>query len=304
MVSLGRKLKWPKTGHKWLYKHIRVVLCKKRFDERANIQKMRRFWKLAKMATMQGYSLPYMVSLGQRLKSPKTGQNWLYKLTRIVLSKKTLGKNWWYSNNETVWKIGKNGHSVKAITFAKRSVWVKDWNHQKRAKNDSTSTLELFYAKNVLIKGPIFEKWDDFENWQKWPLSKGYSLCKMVSLGRKLKWPKTGHKWLYKHIRVVLCKKRFYKRANIQKMRRFWKLAKMATMQGYSLPYMVSLGQRLKSPKTGQNWLYKLTRIILSKKTLGKNWWYSNNETVWKIGKNGHSVKAITFAKRSVWVKD
>ena len=139
---------------------------------------------------------------------------------------------------------------------------------------------------------------------QKWPLSKGYSLCKMVSLGRKLKWPKTGHKWLYKHIRVVLCKKRFDKRANIQKMRRFWKLAKMATMQGYSLPYMVCLGQRLKSPKTGQNWLYKLTRIVLSEKTLGKNWWHSNNETVWKIGKNGHSVKAITFAKRSVWVKD
>ena len=185
MVSLGQKLKSPKTGGKWLYKHIRVVLCKKRLAKRANIREMRRFWKL-----------------------------------------------------------------------------------------------------------------------QKWPLSKGYSLCKMVSLGRKLKWPKTGHKWHYKHIRVVLCKKRFDERANIQKMRRFWKLAKMATMQGYSLPYMVSLGQRLKSPKTGQNWLYKLTRIVLSKKTLGKNWWYWNNETVWKIGKNGHSVKAITFAKRSVWVKD
>ena len=56
---------------------------------------------------------------------------------------------------------------------------------------DSTSTLELFCAKNRSQKHQIFEKWDDFENR---PSCKGYRLCKMVSLGQKLRWPKTFSK--------------------------------------------------------------------------------------------------------------
>ena len=58
-----------------------------------------------------------------------------------------------------------------------------------------------------------------------------YSLCKMVSLGQKLKMPKTCDKRLYKHFRLVLWKKRLQKAANVWEMRPFWKLAKMATMQ-------------------------------------------------------------------------
>ena len=63
-----------------------------------------------------------------------------------------------------------------------------------------------------------------------WKLAK-ISLCKMLSLGQKLKMQKTCDKRLYKHIRLVLCKKRLQKAANISEMRPFWKLAKMATMQ-------------------------------------------------------------------------
>ena len=36
---------------------------------------------------------------------------------------------------------------------------------------------------------------------------KGYSLCKMVNFGRKLKMPKTCEKRFYKNNRVILCKK-------------------------------------------------------------------------------------------------
>ena len=57
-------------------------------------------------------------------------------------------------------------------------------------KKGSRSTLELFYAENSSRKQLLFEKSEDFENWLKWPVSKGYSLCKMVSLGQKLKLPK------------------------------------------------------------------------------------------------------------------
>ena len=36
---------------------------------------------------------------------------------------------------------------AKAIVFAKWSVWVKKSKYQKHAKNYSTTTRELFYAK-------------------------------------------------------------------------------------------------------------------------------------------------------------
>ena len=36
--------------------------------------------------------------------------------------------------------------------------------------------MQLFYAKNGFKKQLIFGKIDHFENWQKWPPSKGYSL--------------------------------------------------------------------------------------------------------------------------------
>ena len=52
----------------------------------------------------------------------------------------------------------KFSHLAKAIDFANWSVWVKDSNGQKRAKKDSTSTLEGFCAKNRLKKHQIFEK--------------------------------------------------------------------------------------------------------------------------------------------------
>ena len=50
-------------------------------------------------------------------------------------------------------------------------------------KNGSTSTLQLFYAKNGSEEQLIFEKREHFENGQKWPQCKGYSPCKMGSLG-------------------------------------------------------------------------------------------------------------------------
>ena len=72
----------------------------------------------------------------------------------------------------------------------------------------------------------ILEKWEHFENGQKWPPSKG-----LVTLAQKLKMHKNMLKTFLQHIAVVLCKKRLEKTANIGKMRAFWKWPKMATKQ-------------------------------------------------------------------------
>ena len=53
--------------------------------------------------------------------------------------------------------------------------------------------------------------------------AKAYTIspCKILSLGQKRKLPKTCEKRFYKHFKVVLCKKRLEKTANIRKMRGF-----------------------------------------------------------------------------------
>ena len=53
----------------------------------------------------------------------------------------------------------------------------------------------------------------------------GYSLCKMVSLGQKLKMPKM-RKPFYKNNTVVLCKKKLLEKAlNIREIRRYLKFS-------------------------------------------------------------------------------
>ena len=42
-TKFGSKIKLPKTREKHLYKHIRAVLCKKRYQKTANIREMRQF---------------------------------------------------------------------------------------------------------------------------------------------------------------------------------------------------------------------------------------------------------------------
>ena len=54
--------------------------------------------------------------------------------------------------------MAKIGHDAKAIALVKWSVWVKNLKCQKDAKNDCTSTLELFCAKERSKKTPDIRK--------------------------------------------------------------------------------------------------------------------------------------------------
>ena len=73
-------------------------------------------------------------------------------------------------------------------------------------------------------KGPPPEKWDHFKNR---PSSKGYSLCKIITLGQKLKFEKACQNPFHKSLRVFVCKKPLQKTLNIGEMRPFWKSAIM-----------------------------------------------------------------------------
>ena len=126
---------------------------------------------------------------------------------------KTAPKNNKYSRNESILKIG---HHAKAIAHAKSSNSVKNYNSKKHVKIHSTNHLELFCAKNRSKNHEILEKLEQFENR---PSCKGYSPCKILSFGQKLKFQKTCQNPFYKSFRVVLSKKPLEKSRNLGEIR-------------------------------------------------------------------------------------
>ena len=86
---------------------------------------------------------------------------------------------------------------------------------KKHVKIHSTNHLQFFCAKNRSEKHQMFEKREYFENRPSW---KGYSPCRILTLGQKLKFQKTCQHPFQKSFTVILCKKSLRKTPNIREM--------------------------------------------------------------------------------------
>ena len=126
------------------------------------------------------YSPCKIHTLGQKLKLQKHVKIHSTNLLQFFCAK-SAGKNNKYSKNETILKIG---HHAKAIAHAKSSLCFKNLNSKKHVKIHPINHLQLFCAKNRSKKHQILEKSDHCENP---PSCKGYSPCKILTLGSKLK---------------------------------------------------------------------------------------------------------------------
>ena len=163
-----------------------------------------------------------MLSLDQNLKLRKTRKKNDYTGTlQLFYARNAARKKLIFRKREDFkicpkWPLCKRYSLCKMLSLDPKLKITKN-----TQKNDFTSTVQLFYARNGARKQLIFRKREDFKILQKWPLCKDYSLCKMLSLDQKLKLPKTRKKRLYQHSTVVLCKKRSQKTANIPKTRGF-----------------------------------------------------------------------------------
>ena len=148
-------------------------------------------------------------------------------------------EKWEHFENCQKWPPSKGYRLCKIVTLGQKLKMHKNMRFYKIAVSTKTLIFESCCQKwppckkkNSFEKtANIRVKWEHFENCQKWPPSKGYRLCKIVTLGQKLKMHKNMLKTFLQHIAVALCKKRLQKTANIRKMRAFWKLPKMATKQ-------------------------------------------------------------------------
>ena len=193
------------------------------------------------------------------------------------------------------WDHFQNRPSCKGYSPCKILTLGQKLKFQKTYQNPFYKSFRIVLCKKPLEKTPNIREMRPFSNR---PSCKGYSLCKILTLGQKLKFQKTYQNPFYKSFRIVLCKKPLEKTPNIREMRPF---SNRPSCKGYSLWKILTLGQKLKFQKTCQNPFYKSFRVVLCKKTARKNTKYSRNETILKIG---HHAKAIAFAKSSLWVKN
>ena len=138
-------------------------------------------------------------------------------ILQLFCAKKPLKKHK-YSRNETILKIGL---SCKGYSPCKILTLGQKLKFQKTCQNPFYKSFRAICVQKTAPKNTsIFEKWDHFENR---PSCKGYSPCKILTLGQKLKFQKTCQNPFYKSFRVVLCKKPLQKTPNIREMRPFWK---------------------------------------------------------------------------------
>ena len=118
------------------------------------------------------------------------------------------------------------------------------------AKNVSTTHCSCSMQKTDRKKQLIFEKWDHFENCQNWPPSKGYSLCKTVTLAQKLKMQKNYAKNVSTtHCGCSMQKRVRQKQLKVEKWDHLENSQKWPPSKGYSLCKIVTLSQTLKMHK-------------------------------------------------------
>ena len=89
---------------------------------------------------------PHFVS---KTKMPKNMSKYIPQIIYSCSVQKTALKNTKYSKNKIILKIS---HHAKAITHAKSSIWVKNYNCKKHANIHSTNHLQFFCAKNRFKK--------------------------------------------------------------------------------------------------------------------------------------------------------
>ena len=174
---------------------------------------------------------------------------------------------------------------------------------KKHVKIHSTNHFKLFCAKHRSKIHQIIEKWEHFENR---PSCKGYSPCKLFTLGQKLKFKKhvkihsTNHLQLFCENQKTHAKSP--KNTKYSRNKTILKIGHHAKAIAHAMPMKnLYFGSKIRIPK---NMSKSILQIILScsvQKTAPKNTKYSRNKTILKIG---HHAKAIAHAKSSLWVKN
>ena len=210
-----------------------------------------------------------MATLGETLKLPKTYGKQLCDHITVVLCKKSLEKT------PNIWKMRRFWKLEKWL-LGKHYSLCKMVSLRQNIKLPQTCVKRLYkhitfvLCKRRLEKTANIRKIGRFGKLQKWPLRKGYSLCKMPSLAQTLKLPKTCAKRLQKHITAVLFKTQSKKHLIFEKWDDFENRQKWPLCKGYSLCKMVSLRQKSKYARNMRKTTLQAHYICFMQKTARK----------------------------------
>ena len=178
---------------------------------------------------------------------------------------KTPPKNTKYSRNETIFKIGH--HTCKGYSPCKILTLAQKLKFQKTCQN-------LFYKPftDVLCKKPLQKntKYSTNESILKMghQACKGYSPCKIFTLGQRLKFQKTCQNPFYKPFSCFV-QKTAPKNTKYSRNESILKIGHHAC-KGYSPCKTFTFPQNLNFQKTCQNPFYKSFTVVLCKKPLQK----------------------------------
>ena len=162
------------------------------------------------------------------------------------------------------WDHFENRPSCKGYSLCKILTLGQKLKFQKTCQNPFYKSFRVVLCKKPLEKQSIFEKWEHFENQ---PSCKGYSLCKILTLGQKLKFQKHVKIHSTNHLELFCAKNRSKKQSIFEKWDHF---ENRPSCKGYSLCKILTLSQKLKFQKRCQNPFYKSFRVVLCKKPLEK----------------------------------
>ena len=160
----------------------------------------------------------------------------------------------------------------------------------------------MFDAKNGSKKELIFQKLDHFENWQKRPQSKGYTICKIATLGQKFKMQKNMLKAFLQEIPLVLCKNSSGKELIFEKWDHSEDSQKRPRSKGYSLCKVVSLSQKVTMQKSMLKTFLQHNTVDLcegsKRRLIFEKWDRFENWQNWPPGKGHRLCKSLTWGQK------
>ena len=162
---------------------------------------------------------------------PKTCEKGFYKNIRVTLCKNRRKKHQIFEK----WDDFENRPSSKGFSLCEMVSLGQKLKMPKPCEKRVYKNIRVVLCKKRLEK--ISSVREMRRLWKSAILQghtpcKGYSPCKMVSLGEKLKMPKACKKWFYNKIRFVLCKNLSKKHQIFEKWDDF---DNRASSKGYSL---------------------------------------------------------------------
>ena len=124
---------------------------------------------------------------------------------------KTALKNNEYSKNEAFLKLHKKWPTCKGYSLCKITTLDQKLKLQTKCQKRLFNPVKLVLCKNGFKKQWIMEKLSNFESWEKWPICKGYSLCKITTLGQKLNCKKSAKNDSSTQLNLFYAKKTAFK---------------------------------------------------------------------------------------------